>query len=69
MARAGSTGPREAPEGARAEASRLHEVWATTQGEQLGRRGNRIGLKEGVEIDGWGGACKGKHIFVEDDVT
>jgi hypothetical protein len=30
---------------------------------------NRIGLEEWVEIGGWGGACKGKHIFVEDDVT
>jgi hypothetical protein len=29
----------------------------------------RIRLKEGVEIDGRGGARKGKHIFVEDDVT
>jgi hypothetical protein len=36
------------------------------------RRGwerNRIGLEEGVKISGWGGASKGKHIFVEDDVT
>jgi hypothetical protein len=32
-------------------------------------RGNRIRLKEGVEIGGWGGANKGKHIFVDDDVT
>jgi hypothetical protein len=32
-------------------------------------RGSHIGLKEGVEIDGWGGASKWKHIFVEDDVT
>jgi hypothetical protein len=31
--------------------------------------GNRVRLEEGVKIDGWGGACKGKHIFVEDDVT
>jgi hypothetical protein len=31
--------------------------------------GNRIGLEEWVEIGGCGGACKGKHIFVEDDVT
>jgi hypothetical protein len=30
---------------------------------------NRIGLEEWVEIGGWGGACKGKHIFVEDGVT
>jgi hypothetical protein len=29
----------------------------------------RIRLKEGVEIGGWGGANKGKHIFVENDVT
>jgi hypothetical protein len=34
-----------------------------------GGGGNQIGLEEGVEIGGWGGACKGKHIFVEDDVT
>jgi hypothetical protein len=32
---------------------------------RLGWRGNRIGLKERVEIGGWGGAIKGKHIFVE----
>jgi hypothetical protein len=31
--------------------------------------GARIRLKEGAEIGGWGGASKGKHIFVEDDVT
>jgi hypothetical protein len=31
--------------------------------------GTRIGLKEGVEIGGQGGASKGKHIFVEDDMT
>jgi hypothetical protein len=31
--------------------------------------GTRIKLKEGVEISGWGGASKGKHIFVEDDVA
>jgi hypothetical protein len=31
--------------------------------------GDRVGLKEGVEIGGWGGASKGKHIFVEDDMT
>jgi hypothetical protein len=34
-----------------------------------GGGGNRIGLEEGVKIGGWGGASKGKHIFVEDDVT
>jgi hypothetical protein len=32
-------------------------------------RGNRIGLKERVEISGWGGANKGKHIFIKNDVT
>jgi hypothetical protein len=32
-------------------------------------RENRIRLKERVEIDEWGGASKGKHIFVENDVT
>jgi hypothetical protein len=31
--------------------------------------GTRIRLKKGVEISGWGGASKGKHIFVENDVT
>ena len=31
--------------------------------------GTRIRLKEGVEIGGWGGASKGIHIFVEDDMT
>jgi hypothetical protein len=31
--------------------------------------GNRIGLEEGVKNGGWGGASKGKHIFVEDDMT
>jgi hypothetical protein len=30
--------------------------------------GTRIRLKEGVEIGGWGGARKGKHIFVKNDV-
>jgi hypothetical protein len=30
---------------------------------------NRIGLEEGVKIGGWGGASKGKHIFVEVDMT
>jgi hypothetical protein len=34
-----------------------------------GWEGNRIRLEEGVKIGGWGGASKGKHIFVEDDVT
>jgi hypothetical protein len=31
-------------------------------------RGNRIGFKERVEIGVWGGASKGKHIFIEDNV-
>jgi hypothetical protein len=31
--------------------------------------GDRIGLKKGVEIGGWGGASKGKHIFIENNVT
>jgi hypothetical protein len=31
--------------------------------------GTRISLEKGVEIGGWGGASKGKHIFVENDVT
>jgi hypothetical protein len=30
--------------------------------------GTRIRLKEGIEISGWGGASKGKHIFDENDV-
>ena len=32
-------------------------------------RGNQIGLKERVEIGGWGGASKGKHIFVVNNMT
>jgi hypothetical protein len=39
------------------------------QGAAPGVGGNQIGLEEWVEIGGWGEACKGKHIFVEDDVT
>jgi hypothetical protein len=35
----------------------------------LGWWGNQIKLKEGVKIGGWGGANKGKHIFVEDGVS
>jgi hypothetical protein len=31
--------------------------------------GTRIRLKEEVEICGWGGASKGKHIFVKNDVA
>jgi hypothetical protein len=30
--------------------------------------GTRIRLKQGVEIGGWGGVSKVKHVFVEDDV-
>jgi hypothetical protein len=30
--------------------------------------GNRVALKEGVKIGGWGGTSKGKHVFIEDDV-
>jgi hypothetical protein len=44
-------------------------VWVTTQGGAPGRRGDRIGLEEGVKVGGWGGASKGKHILVEYDVT
>jgi hypothetical protein len=66
VALAWSTGPREE---ARAEASRSHVVRATARGGVPGCRGNRIRLKKGVEICRWGGASKGKHIFVEDDVT
>jgi hypothetical protein len=36
---------------------------------RLGWRGNQIRLKEGVKIGGWGGASKGEHIFVENNVT
>jgi hypothetical protein len=35
----------------------------------VGGGGDRIGLEEGVEVGGWGVASKGKHIFIEDDVT
>jgi hypothetical protein len=38
-----------------------------TGSQRWGR--NRIGLEEGVKIGGWGGASKGKHIFVEDDMA
>jgi hypothetical protein len=31
--------------------------------------GTLIRLKEGVKIGGWGGASKGKHIFVKNDMT
>jgi hypothetical protein len=69
VAQAGSMGPHVGWEEARAEASRLHVVQATTQGGRLGWRGNRIRLEKGVKIGRWGGASKGKHIFIEDDVT
>jgi hypothetical protein len=35
----------------------------------LGSGGDRTGLEEGVKVGGWGGASKGKHILVEDNVT
>ena len=41
----------------------------TMQGGHLGGEGDLIRLEEGVEIGGWGGTGKGKHIFVEDDMT
>ena len=34
----------------------------------LGWSWNRIGLEKRVEIGGWGGASKGKHIFIENNV-
>ena len=37
--------------------------------ERLGWRGDRIGLKERVEIGGCRGASKGKHIFVNNNMT
>jgi hypothetical protein len=51
--------------------SGLHEraVWLTVEARCLGGMGTRIRLKEGVEIGGWGGASKGKHIFVVDDIA
>jgi hypothetical protein len=57
--------------GKRRERRRRGRTWSGQRREaiHLGWRGNRIRLKEGVEIGGWGGANKGKHIFVEDDVT
>mgnify|MGYP000956468088 CR=1 FL=1 len=64
-AQTGTTGPRVALE----EASRPHVVQQRRKAGCLWGEGNRIELKEGVEIGGWGGASKGKHIFVEDDVT
>jgi hypothetical protein len=50
-------------------ASWLHEEQVTTQDRAPGVGGNRVRLEEGVKIGGWGGVCKGKHIFVEDNVT
>jgi hypothetical protein len=35
------------------------------QGGRLEWRGNLIGLKERVEIGGWGRASKGKHILIK----
>ena len=63
-AQAGSTGPCEA----QAWSTGLRER-AMTRCEVSGGMGTRIRLKEGVEVGGWGGAGKGKHIFVEDDMT
>jgi hypothetical protein len=37
--------------------------------EVTGGMDSRIRLKERVEIGGWGGASKGEHSFVENDVT
>jgi hypothetical protein len=39
------------------------------RGEAPGVRGNRIKLKERVEIRGWRGSNKGKDIFVKNNVT
>jgi hypothetical protein len=36
---------------------------------RLGWRWNQIGLEKRVEIGGWRGASKGKHNFVENNVT
>lgn len=63
-AQAGSTGSCEA----QAWSMGLRER-AMTRREVPRGMGTRIGLKEGVEVGGWGGAGKGKHIFVEDDMT
>jgi hypothetical protein len=46
-----------------------HEEQVTAQDGEPKVGGNRIGLEEGVKIGGWGGASKGKHIFVKDDMT
>jgi hypothetical protein len=53
----------------RARAVKPREARVTVRGEVPGGMGTRIRLKEGVKIGGWGGASKGKHIIVEDDVT
>jgi hypothetical protein len=37
--------------------------------ERPGWMRNRIELMERVKIGGWGGVGKGKHIFVENNVT
>ena len=69
VAQAGSTGPRVARKWARAVASWLYEEQVTAQDGAPGVGGNRVGVEEGVKIGGWGGASKGKHIFVKDDMT
>jgi hypothetical protein len=46
-----------------------HEEQVTAQdGEpKVGEESDRI--DKGVKIGGWGGASKGKHIFVKEDMT
>jgi hypothetical protein len=68
-AQAKASRPRVARVEAQAKAPRPRVARATTQDGALGVEGDRIGLKEQVEIGGWGGVSKGKHIFVENNVT
>jgi hypothetical protein len=68
VVQAWSTGPHVARGEVRAKALRLHVMRAMAQGGALGVEGNQIRL-ERVEIGGWGGASKGKHIMVEKNVT
>jgi hypothetical protein len=61
VARVGSTWPR-------AREVKPREARAMVRGEVPRGNGYSDRLKEGVKISGWGGASKGKHIFVDDDV-
>jgi hypothetical protein len=70
--RAGASEPREARAVSTVPHARMVKprgARTMVRGEVPGGMGTRIRLKEGLEIGGWGGVSKGKHIFVENDVT